>query len=131
MQVSSPRAFRGAAVLGFLAVLLGAVGAHALENVLAAQPKAGEWWEKAVFYHAVHVPVLLLMACLRPFPAAAWTLLVAGVGLFSGSLYLLAVHGPRWLVYVTPFGGLCLLAGWLWLAVRPLTTPTGGKGEAA
>ncbi len=131
MHVSSPRAFRCAAVLGFLVVLLGAVGAHALENVLAAQPKAREWWEKAVLYQAVHVPVLLLMACLRPFPAAAWSLLVAGVALFSGSLYLMAVGGPHWLVYVTPFGGLCLLAGWLWLAVRPLSVPAEEKGGFA
>ena len=131
MHVSSPRAFRCAAALGFLTVLLGAVGAHALENVFAGQPKAREWWEKAALYQAVHVPVLLLAACLRPFPVAAWTLLVAGVGLFSGSLYLMAVGGPHWLVYVTPLGGLCLLAGWLWLVVRPMTTSAEERGGLA
>ena len=128
MHASSPRAFRCAAVLGLLTVLLGAVGAHALETVLAALPKAQQWWDKAVFYQAAHVPVLLLAACLRPFPAVAWVLLAAGVVLFSGSLYLLALGGPYALVYVTPFGGLFLLAGWLWLAVRPLAVPVDEKG---
>ena len=130
MQVSSTRAFRCAAALGFLAVALGAFGAHGLENVFAAQPKAREWWEKAVFYQAVHATVMLVVACLQPFPGAAWALFGSGICLFSGSLYLAAVGGPHWLVHVTPFGGLCLLAGWFWLAARPpgsLATRRGGE----
>ena len=118
MQVSSTWAFRCAAALGFLAVALGAFGAHGLENVFAAQPKAREWWEKAVFYQAVHATVMLVIACLQPLPGAAYALFGAGICLFSGSLYLAAVGGPHWLVHVTPFGGLCLLAGWFWLAAR-------------
>ena len=129
MQVSSIRAFRCAAALGFVAVALGALGAHGMENVFAAQPKAREWWEKAVFYQAVHATVMLLVACMQPFPEAACALFGAGIGLFSGSLYLAAMGGPHWLVHVTPFGGLCLLAGWLWLTVRPTGSPTVRKGE--
>ncbi len=131
MHIVSPRAFRCAAALGFLAVALGAFGAHGLEGVFAAQPKAREWWEKAVFYQALHAPVMLLLACLQPFSMVAWALLGAGVCLFSGSLYLAAVGGPHWLVHVTPFGGLCLLAGWLWLVARPPASWTNGKGGPA
>ena len=119
MQLSAPRAFRLAALLGFLAVACGAFGAHGLEKVFALQPKARGWWEKAVFYQATHAAVMLLLACLRPFPTGAWTLFGVGILLFSGSLYGAAVGGPFWLVHITPFGGLCLLAGWLWLAIRP------------
>ena len=118
MHPAAPRAFRFAAVLGFLAVALGAFGAHGMERVFAARPEARDWWQKAVFYHAVHAVVLLQLACLPPVPVAA-RLFAAGIALFSGSLYLAAAGGPHWLVHVTPFGGLCLLAGWLWLAVRP------------
>lgn len=89
-----------------------------MEKVFAVRPEARDWWQKAVFYHAVHAAVLLLLACLPPVPAAA-RLLGAGIALFSGSLYLAAAGAPRWLVHVTPVGGLCLLAGWLWLAARP------------
>ncbi len=125
MQVVSVRAFRVAALLGFLAVALGAHGAHGMENAFALQPKAREWWERAVFYHATHAVVMLLLACLRSFPKASFGLYGAGIFLFSGSLYAAAAGGPSWLVHVTPFGGLCLLAGWLWLAVRPPVALTG------
>ena len=130
MHVAPVRAFRVAAALGFLAVGLGAFGAHGLENAFAALPKAREWWEKAVFYHAVHAAVMLLVACLRPLPTVAWALFGAGICLFSGSLYVAAAGGPHWLVHVTPLGGLCLLGGWLWLAVRPpagLSTQEGAR----
>ena len=113
-----------AAALGFLAVALGAFGAHGLENQFALQPKAREWWEKAVFYHAIHSTMMLVLACVRPFAQVAWRLFGMGVVLFSGSLYAAAVGGPHWLVHVTPFGGLCFLAGWFWLAVRPPTSAT-------
>ena len=119
MHVSSVRAFRASALLGLLAVVLGAFGAHGLEQVFDLQPKAREWWEKAVFYHAIHTATMLMLSCLRPFPGAAWSMFGAGIFFFSGSLYAAAVGGPHWLVHVTPFGGLCLLAGWFWLAVRP------------
>ena len=118
MVIASLRAFRLAALLGFLAVALGAFGAHGMERTFAARPEARDWWQKAVFYHATHAVVLLVLACLPP---TAWAsrLFGAGIVLFSGSLYLAAAGGPWWLVHVTPFGGLCLLIGWLLLAMRP------------
>lgn len=128
MHIASLRAFRFAALLGFLAVALGAFGAHGMEKAFAARPETRDWWQKAVFYHATHTMVLLLLACLPPAAGAA-RLFGAGIVLFSGSLYLAAAGGPWWLVHVTPFGGLCLLAGWLWLVVRPpgVIPRTGGE----
>ena len=123
MSPSSVPAFKTAAFLGFLGVALGAFGAHGLEKSFALYPKAAQWWETAVFYHLIHVPVLLLVACLRPFPALVWQCLVAGVILFSGSLYVLALVHSMWLVYVTPLGGLCLLAGWMLLGLKFLSRP--------
>ena len=128
MHVASVRAFRAAALLGFLSIALGAFGAHGLENVFALQPKAREWWEKAVFYHAMHAAVMLLLACLRPLAGVAWGLFGSGIFFFSGSLYVAAAGGPHWLVHVTPLGGLCLLAGWFWLALRPPIAATRQEG---
>ena len=118
MLPSSARAFRAAALFGFLGVALGAFGAHGLEKTFALHPKAAHWWETAVFYHLIHTGVLLLLACLRPFPALAWRLIAAGIVIFSGSLYLLALTRLLWLGAVTPIGGVCFLAGWLLLGLR-------------
>ena len=71
-----------------------------------------------MFYHLLHVPVLLLVASLRPFAAKVWQLFVAGIILFSGSLYILALTRAMWLVALTPVGGLFLLAGWLLLGFK-------------
>ncbi|MEA3187244.1 MAG: hypothetical protein QOD99_1074 [Chthoniobacter sp.] len=113
--MNNSTAFRIAAALGFLAVAFGAFGAHALKGSLGASGMTGVW-EKAVLYHLVHAVVLLLLATRDPVPVLAWILLCAGVLVFSGSLYLLAFTGLRWLGAVTPLGGLCLLGGWLALA---------------
>jgi uncharacterized membrane protein YgdD (TMEM256/DUF423 family) len=111
---SFPRqAFRIAAISGFAAVACGAFGAHGLKAYLAQRTGAAEWWEKAVFYHLTHSVLLLLLPMLRPFPGAAFVLGALGVAGFSGSLYLLALTGAHWLVFVTPLGGLCLLGCWL------------------
>jgi uncharacterized membrane protein YgdD (TMEM256/DUF423 family) len=104
-----------------LAVALGAIGAHELRGRLDAYQMA--IWEKAVFYHFVHalgmliVPVLAKAGLVSRL-AAAWVslLLGAGIALFSGSLYALAVTGVRSLGIVTPLGGLAWLAAWLLLA---------------
>lgn len=104
-----------------LAVALGAFGAHALTDRLNAY--SGGVYEKAVFYHFLHALGILVVSLLPKAgvvspPAAAWVsgLLFAGIVLFSGSLYLLAVTGARSLAAVTPLGGLCFIAGWLVLA---------------
>ena len=114
-----------AALLLFAAVGLGAFGAHALKARLAPDMQA--IWQTAVQYHAWHALGLLavgLFTMQRPdapgASLAAW-LFVAGIALFSGSLYALALSGVRGLGAVTPFGGVAFLAGWLafaWAAWR-------------
>jgi uncharacterized membrane protein YgdD (TMEM256/DUF423 family) len=100
-----------AAVAGFLAVALGAFGAHALRGVLEASHHM-DTWKTAVQYHLAHAVALLGVALAGSgFRRTAWCW-AAGTVLFSGSLYLLSVTGLRWLGAVTPFGGLLLLAGW-------------------
>jgi uncharacterized membrane protein YgdD (TMEM256/DUF423 family) len=123
--MSSRLALTLAALLLFAAVGLGAFGAHALKARLA--PEMLATWQTAVQYHAWHALALLaigLYTMHRPgAPAigvAAW-LFVAGIALFSGSLYALALTGVRGLGAVTPFGGIAFLAGWLafaWAAWR-------------
>lgn len=109
--MSNAAATRIAAAAGFLAVALGAFGAHALKGVLAQNGTAAIW-ETAVFYHFIHAVMLFLVAGRKPFAAFAWWCFLAGIVVFSGSLYLLAATNARWLGAVTPFGGLSLLAGW-------------------
>ena len=116
---ASPKmgAFRAAACLGFLAVALGAFGAHALKDFLLRRNMAAIW-DKAVFYHLVHAVVMGWVAGLRPFPAVAWRCFGVGVLCFSGSLYAWTLTEAHWLVFITPLGGLCLLAGWLSLVIH-------------
>lgn len=108
-----------AALLLFLAVALGAFGAHALKARVA--PDLQAVWQTAVQYHAWHALALLALGVLglvrpeAPIGLPAW-LFVAGIALFSGSLYVLVLTGARGLGAVTPFGGVAFLAGWLALA---------------
>jgi len=97
-----------AGVLGFIGVALGAFGAHGLKNILGANDTASIW-QTAVLYHLLHAVAALWAAERRPSAVWLWT---AGVIIFSGSLYILAVTNIRWLGAVTPIGGLLLLAGW-------------------
>ncbi len=107
--------FRTAAALCFLAVALGAFGAHSLKTTLQAHDMVSVW-EKAVLYHFLHALALLVLALHGIGGRAPSILFVAGIVLFSGSLYLLALTNLRWLGAITPLGGLCFLAGWAWLA---------------
>lgn len=114
----------GAALLA-AAVMLGAFGAHGLRGKLDAYSMG--IYERAVFYQFIHAMGLLvtpLFAQVHDVRTAAanlvCVLLAAGILVFSGSLYLLAVTGTRWLGAVTPVGGLCFLAAWLVLAVALL-----------
>lgn len=109
------------ALLGGLAVVLGAFASHALQQRLA--PEKRNTFEIGVRYQFYHAPALLVVGLvheLRPgAPAigvAGW-LFVAGVLFFSGSLYWLAFDGPRWLGPITPLGGLAFIAGWVLLAL--------------
>lgn len=106
---------------GFLAVALGAFGAHGLKRYLASAadgPLRLQWWQTAAQYHLAHALALGLLAALAPhiagrLPATAGWLFLAGIVLFSGSLYAMTLTGWRPLGAVTPIGGLCLLGGWL------------------
>jgi uncharacterized membrane protein YgdD (TMEM256/DUF423 family) len=110
--------FRIAAVLCFLAVALGAFGAHGLRSTLEAGGML-DVWNKAVFYQFIHAIALLVLALYGSVNRGACLLLLMGILLFSGSLYLLGLTNLRWLGAVTPFGGLCFLAGWAWLVLAP------------
>lgn len=118
-----------AAILGALAVALGAFGAHQLEARLA--PQQLNTYQKAVQYHFYHVFALLAVAALYtklPASGASWTaaLFTIGIILFSGSLYLwstrtlLGIEHWRFLVFFTPIGGLFFISGWISLAWHAL-----------
>jgi uncharacterized membrane protein YgdD (TMEM256/DUF423 family) len=109
--------FRVAAGLCFLAVALGAFGAHALKDLLRSN-ETTDIWNKAVLYHLAHAVALVALTLHATQRGAAY-LLIAGIVIFSGSLYLLALTNVRWLGAITPIGGLCFLAGWAWLAISP------------
>ena len=109
---------RIAAGVCFLAVALGAFGAHALKSTLQASGMM-DAWNKAVLYHLVHAVALLALALHGAGNRATYFLLAAGILLFSGSLYTMALSNVRWLGAITPIGGLCFLAGWAWLAIAP------------
>jgi uncharacterized membrane protein YgdD (TMEM256/DUF423 family) len=109
------------ALLLALAVMLGAFGAHGLRERLDAYSMSV--YEKAVFYHFIHGLGLLIVSFLPKTGtfsefATSWVcgLLLAGVVIFSGSLYLLAVTGNRMLGAITPIGGVSFIAAWLALA---------------
>jgi uncharacterized membrane protein YgdD (TMEM256/DUF423 family) len=111
---------RVAGVLGFLGVALGAFGAHMLKSRLS--PDMLAIWQTAVLYHLIHAGVLFALALYGRtsgadirFGAFAFA---AGIVVFSGSLYTLALTGIKVLGAVTPLGGLAFLAGWAWVAFR-------------
>lgn len=103
------------AVLSFLAVAMGAFGAHALKGQIT--PDLLPAYQTAAQYHAIHALALLLVGVLArdypgPLVSLAGIAFLAGILLFSGSLYLLAITGIRWLGAITPIGGIAFLLGW-------------------
>jgi uncharacterized membrane protein YgdD (TMEM256/DUF423 family) len=115
MRMSNRLAKIGAGLMGFFGVFCGAFGAHILRGFLE---KSGttQIWQTGVLYHLVHAVVLLVLSGWRPVPRIAYHLMLAGVIVFSGSLYALALTNIKWLGAITPLGGLGMLAGWLVLA---------------
>jgi len=107
------------ALSGALGVAAGAFGAHALRSRLP--PDLLAVFETAARYQLYHALGLVAVGLAlgrwpsTPVRAAGW-LFVCGTVLFSGSLYVLALTGTRWLGAITPLGGLCFIAGWLALA---------------
>ena len=108
---------RIAAIFGFLAVALGAFGAHGLKPTLVQNGTLAVF-ETGALYHLAHAVVLLVIAQREPLSRAAFVLFVVGIVVFSGSLYVLAITNMKWLGAITPLGGLSLLAGWLALALK-------------
>jgi uncharacterized membrane protein YgdD (TMEM256/DUF423 family) len=120
-----------AGILGLSGVALGAMGAHALNATLAARGMT-QAWEAAARYHLFHaVAVLAIAAWTRNMAPARTPLMLlwaarlwcVGVLLFSGSLYWLALGGPRWLGPVTPLGGVAFMIGWLLVALAAFSKP--------
>ena len=107
-------ATRIAAALGFLAVALGAFGAHGLKTTLETNGTTAIW-EKAVLYHFIHTVMLFILAQRSSVARGPWFSFLVGIAIFSGTLYLLAVTNVRWLGAITPLGGLSFLLGWAWL----------------
>ena len=119
------RIFLGLGALnGFLAVSLGAFGAHGLEKLVDADRQQA--FITAVQYHAWHALAIIAAGLAmhwinnRWLPLASW-LFLAGILLFSGSIYTLVLGGPGWLGPITPIGGTCLLAGWAMLTLGFMT----------
>lgn len=104
-----------AALLGLTGVALGAFGAHGLRDLLSANGTAAIW-QTAVLYHLIHAVASIAVAERRPIVVRIWA---AGIVVFSGSLYLLALTNIRWLGAITPIGGVLLLVGWALLIKRP------------
>jgi uncharacterized membrane protein YgdD (TMEM256/DUF423 family) len=110
--MNSATALRIAAVFGFLAVALGAFGAHNLKVMLEANGTM-EIWKTAALYHLAHAVALLIVAQRTLVPRITVWLFAAGIVVFSGTLYVLAITNIKWLGAITPLGGLSLMAGWL------------------
>ncbi len=111
---------RYAALSGFIGVAAGAFGAHGLKAHV--DPSLLPIWHTAVLYQLIHTLALLLVAALGERLACSalkWIslLFAAGIIIFSGSLYILVLSNVKWLGAITPIGGVCFLAGWLWLAL--------------
>ena len=115
--------FAAGAVLSGLGVLVGAFGAHGLRDRVTADMLAV--FETGVRYHLIHGLAILAVAWAASRWPSAWIgaagwLFAAGIVVFSGSLYILAISGVRWWGAVTPIGGVCFLAGWAALAAGAL-----------
>jgi uncharacterized membrane protein YgdD (TMEM256/DUF423 family) len=122
MSPDSRFALIAGALLAATGVALGAFGAHGLKTLLP--PEALGWWQSAVQYQmwqAIGLVAIGAAPAVRT-RGPAW-MLAAGTMIFSGSLYAMALGGPRWLGAVTPIGGALMIAGWAWLAWR-VTTKT-------
>lgn len=127
-----------ASIIGASGVAMGAFGAHALKSSLASREMTAVW-ETACLYHLVHALAVLIVVLLPASSSpslrlpmlrrAAWCW-VAGVVLFSGSLYALALGGPGWLGPVTPLGGLAFIAGWVLVSFARLPAEDNRRDRA-
>jgi uncharacterized membrane protein YgdD (TMEM256/DUF423 family) len=107
------------------AVILGAFGAHGLKDRLDAYSL--DVYQKAAFYHFIHALGILILGVLAAQSSLTLVsyqkiaaLMCIGILLFSGSLYLLAITGVKWLGAITPLGGTAFIIGWIWAGVALL-----------
>lgn len=133
MRESNTSRFNRAAIvtgatLAMLAVIIGAFAAHGLKQML--DPYDLAIFETAARYQMYHAIALLIVGILASMPqfSTRWLKLAAigfvlGIVLFSGSLYLLALSGIRWLGAITPLGGVAFIFGWLLLIIAGLRKP--------
>lgn len=117
-----------AAASGMLAVILGAFAAHGLKGRLSESLMSA--FQTGVQYQMYHSLALILLVVLyRQMPQSLliWSggFMLAGIVLFSGSLYLLALTQVKWFGPITPLGGLCFIAGWALLGLSVLRTTNG------
>lgn len=106
-------------IFGFIGVIMGAFGAHTLRDSLT--PEALNVLQTGVRYQMYHAFALIVAGWAldkyerREFVKSGWAF-VAGIALFSGSLYIVGLTDARWLGLITPLGGLAFLTGWFYLA---------------
>ena len=123
--MTAARLLGAAAIIGATGVALGAFGAHALAGRL--EPPDLAIYETAARYQLYHALALVGVAAWldrRPSARLVWAAraILAGVVIFSGSLYLLVLTGQRWLGAITPLGGVALIGGWLLIAAAGFGT---------
>ena len=105
------------AVSGFTAVAIGAFGAHGLREKLSVEML--EVYKTGVLYQFIHTIILLMLSLTNYIKGKIVSIFfLAGIILFSFSLYLYATSGIRFFAMITPIGGVCFLLGWLWLIVE-------------
>ena len=120
--MKNTRYIKLAAVLGFLAVAIGAFGAHGLEPILTKYSRL-ETFETAVKYHFYHTFAILIVGVLLTIDQKNKNLVysvysfLAGIVIFSGSLYFMSLTNITWLGAVTPLGGLAFMVGWIFLFI--------------
>jgi len=99
-----------AGLMGAVAVALGAFGAHGLKLTLQQIPDAAGWWNTATQYLMIHAIAVGAIKSTR-----STYLWLSGSLIFSSTLYVMALGGPKWLGAITPIGGTLLIAGWVML----------------
>jgi len=111
------------AISGFSAVAIGAFGAHGLRDTLSKEML--EVYKTGVLYHFIHTIVLLIVSLTNFIRSKIPSIFfLAGIILFSFSLYLYSISGVRLFAMVTPIGGVCFLIGWLGLIIEVVRKKT-------
>jgi uncharacterized membrane protein YgdD (TMEM256/DUF423 family) len=125
------RCIAAGALLMLLGVVLGAFGAHALQQLLAPRQLAS--YQTGVHYQMLHAIGLVLVGlaarAMGEGTVLRWSarLMLAGIALFSGSIYLMTAGAPRWLGAVTPIGGVAFMLAWALLARHALAAQRSGS----